>query len=301
MEIVNISLNDIPQINIDTLVLGYFDALHLGHIALINKAKSLSSSIGLMTFSKNPKAVLLDKEVEEINSLEERSAQMASLGVDTLIVLEVNKEVFSLSKEDFITKIIDKINPKNIVCGYDYTYAKNKEGNVETLKALGKFNIYEVKPILNGEGKKISSTYIKELLKDGQIEKVNSYLYKDYSLSSKVVEGNKIGRTINFKTANLDLKNKYVLPKKGVYAGICIYDGKKYKCMINVGKHPTIKELDRDIVEVNILDFNKDIYNEIIKVIFKYKIRDEKKFSSLEELKLELTKNEEETSSLIHL
>ncbi len=301
MKVVHISLNDIPSFNLDTLVLGYFDALHLGHIALINKAKSLSSSIGLMTFSKNPKAVLLDKEVEEINSLKERSAQMASLGVNTLIVLEVNKEVFSLSKEDFITKIIDKINPKNIVCGYDYTYAKNKEGNVETLKALGKFNIYEVKPILNGEGKKISSTYIKELLKDGQIEKVNSYLYEDFSLTSKVVEGNKIGRTINFKTANLDLKNKYVLPKRGVYAGICIYEGNKYKCMINVGIHPTIKELDRDIVEVNILDFNKDIYNETIKVIFKYKIRDEKKFSSLEELKLELTKNKEETSSLIHL
>ncbi len=301
MEVINISLNDIPQIHLDTLVLGYFDALHMGHIALINKAKSLSSSIGLMTFSKNPKAVLLDHDVEEINSLEERTSQLASLGVNTLIILEVNKEVFSLSKEDFITKIIDKINPKNIICGYDYTYAKNKEGNVETLKALGKYNIYEVKPILNGEGKKISSTYIKELLKEGQIEKVNTYLYKDYSLTSKVIEGNKIGRTIGFKTANLDLKNKYVLPKRGVYAGVCEYQNQKYKCMINVGKHPTIKELERDIVEVNILDFNKDIYNETIKVIFKYKIRDEKKFSSLTELKEELIKNAEETNNLIKL
>ncbi len=301
MEVIKISLNDVPSINIDTLILGYFDAFHLGHIALINKAKQISSNIGLMTFDKNPKAVLLNKEVEEINSLEERINIASLLGVSKFIILEINKDVFNISKEEFISKIISKINPKNILCGYDYTYGRNKEGNVDTLKSLNKYNVYEVKPILNGEGIKISSTYIKYLISQGDIKKANSYLYQDYQINGVVQLGNKIGRTIGFKTANIDPKNKYVLPSNGVYAGICLVDGVNYKCMINVGIHPTIKELDHKIIEVHILNFDLDIYGKAISVIFKDKLRDEKKFASLEDLKKELIKNRTQTEELIKL
>ncbi len=301
MEVIKISLNDVPSINIDTLILGYFDAFHLGHIALINKAKQISSNIGLMTFDKNPKAVLLNKEVEEINSLEERINIASLLGVSKFIILEINKDVFNISKEEFISKIISKINPKNILCGYDYTYGRNKEGNVDTLKSLNKYNVYEVKPILNGEGIKISSTYIKYLISQGDIKKANSYLYQDYQINGVVQLGNKIGRTIGFKTANIDPKNKYVLPSNGVYAGICLVDGVNYKCMINVGIHPTIKELDHKIIEVHILNFDLDIYGKTISVIFKDKLRDEKKFASLDDLKKELIKNRTQTEELIKL
>lgn len=301
MEVIKISLNDVPSINIDTLILGYFDAFHLGHIALINKAKQISSNIGLMTFDKNPKAVLLNKEVEEINSLEERINIASLLGVSKFIILEINKDVFNISKEEFISKIISKINPKNILCGYDYTYGRNKEGNVHTLKSLNKYNVYEVKPILNGEGIKISSTYIKYLISQGDIKKANSYLYQDYQINGVVQLGNKIGRTIGFKTANIDPKNKYVLPSNGVYAGICLVDGVNYKCMINVGIHPTIKELDHKIIEVHILNFDLDIYGKTISVIFKDKLRDEKKFASLDDLKKELIKNRTQTEELIKL
>ncbi len=301
MEVIKISLNDVPSINIDTLILGYFDAFHLGHIALINKAKQISSNIGLMTFDKNPKAVLLNKEVEEINSLEERINIASLLGVSKFIILEINKDVFNISKEEFISKIISKINPKNILCGYDYTYGRNKEGNVDTLKSLNKYNVYEVKPILNGKGIKISSTYIKYLISQGDIKKANSYLYQDYQINGVVQLGNKIGRTIGFKTANIDPKNKYVLPSNGVYAGICLVDGVNYKCMINVGIHPTIKELDHKIIEVHILNFDLDIYGKTISVIFKDKLRDEKKFASLDDLKKELIKNRTQTEELIKL
>lgn len=301
MEVIKISLNNIPSIDIDTLILGYFDAFHLGHVALVNKGKQISNNIGLMTFDKNPKSVLLNKDVEEINSLEERINIASLLGVDKFIILEVNQDVFSLSKDDFINMIIDKINPKNIVVGYDYTYGKNKQGNASTLKELNKYNIYEVKPILNGSGIKISSTYIKYLISQGEIAKANSYLYQDFQIKGRVIEGNKIGRTIDFKTANIDPNNKYILPKNGVYAGICVVDNQKYKCMMNVGNHPTINKLNHNIIEVHILNFDQDIYEKEINVIFKTKLRDEKKFNSLDDLKKELSKNKIQTDELIKL
>jgi riboflavin kinase / FMN adenylyltransferase len=301
MEVIKISLNNIPSINIDTLILGYFDAFHLGHVALVNKGKQISNNIGLMTFDKNPKSVLLNKDVEEINSLEERIDIASLLGIDKFIILEINQDIFSLSKDDFINMIIDKINPKNIVVGYDYTYGKNKQGNILTLKELNKYNIYEVKPVLNGSGIKISSTYIKYLISQGEIAKANSYLYQDFQIKGTVIEGNKIGRTIDFKTANIDPNNKYVLPKNGVYAGICVVDNQKYKCMMNVGNHPTINKLNHNIIEVHILNFDQDIYGKEINVIFKTKLRDEKKFDSLDELKKELSKNKIQTDELIKL
>jgi riboflavin kinase / FMN adenylyltransferase len=301
MEVIKIILNNIPSINIDTLILGYFDAFHLGHVALVNKGKQISNNIGLMTFDKNPKSVLLNKDVEEINSLEERINIASLLGIDKFIILEINQDIFSLSKDDFINMIIDKINPKNIVVGYDYTYGKNKQGNVLTLKELNKYNIYEVKPVLNGSGIKISSTYIKYLISQGEIAKANSYLYQDFQIKGTVIEGNKIGRTIDFKTANIDPNNKYVLPKNGVYAGICVIDNQKYKCMMNVGNHPTINKLNHNIIEVHILNFSQDIYGKEINVIFKTKLRDEKKFNSLDDLKKELSKNKIQTDELIKL
>lgn len=285
METIYIELGNIDSIDNLSLCLGYFDAIHLGHIELINKAKGSNNRVGVMTLEPNPKVVFGGKK-KNLNTFEDREEILSSLGVDYFIVLKTDLYVLSLSPKDFIEKVICKLGAKEVICGFDYTFGKNKAGNANVLKSLshGLFDVHIVNEVKNDLNQKISTTLISSLIEEGRVKEANKYLYRPYQIKGIVSKGNRIGNSIGFPTANIELNTSFFLPKKGVYKGRCIIDGKEYISMINVGTHPTIKENDTIILEAHIIDFEKEIYDMNISVIFDYFLREEKKFSSIEEL-----------------
>ena len=275
-----------------TMCLGFFDALHEGHLALIKKAKERSEKVGVLTFSSSPRTLLFNKEEEIINTIEMKEEILASYGVDYLFVLNLSWDILNLDKEEFIEKILIKLNVKNIVCGFDYSFGKKGQGKPSDLINSNLFNVDIIDQVINAKNEKISSTLIHSLIKEGKVEEANVYLTRIYKIKGRVNHGFKVGRTINFKTANIELTDNFNLPKNGVYATKVIIDNKEYLSMTNVGVHPTINELDKPLIETYIFDFNDDIYSKNIDVKFYKMIREEIKFASIEELKNQLLKDE---------
>ena len=282
MEIIRISLNYQVKLDNLSLCLGYFDALHLGHLSLINKAKNLNTKVGVLTMNPNPSS-FFSNDVKEVNSIEDKIEILESVGVDYFIILETNKELLSISKEDFVSKILLPLGVKNIVCGFDYHFGKERSGNPEYLKSRSEFNTYVCEEVLIDDTK-VSTTLIKELLSLGEVKKVNSLLTRDYQIKGKVIQGNSLGHTIGFPTANIALDKSRIYPKNGVYSGYLEVEGKRYLAMINLGIHPTVNKLDYEIAEAHVIDEHLDLYDKEVKIIFKEYIRDEKRFNTLDEL-----------------
>lgn len=267
-----------------SLCLGYFDGIHKGHISLINRAKNSSYKSGLLTL------VNFNKRNEILTSLEDKIDILKKLNIDYLFLLEFNDETKNLTPDEFIKKVILKLNPKEIIVGSDYTFGKNKSGNLESLKKYKEYKLITM-PFIYYNDEKISTTFILKNLELGRIDIVNSCLLNNYSIKAKVVHGKGNGHKFNFPTANLKLEGNYKLPKNGVYKGYTYIDNKKYLSMINVGTHPTISELEKPIIEVHLIDEQIDMYNQHVTIEFISYIRDEKKFSSPDELIKQLTKD----------
>jgi riboflavin kinase/FMN adenylyltransferase len=193
----------------------------------------------------------------------------------------------AMSAMQFKEKVLDNLNCKVVVCGNDFSFARKKEGNIEFLKNNSNYQLKVVDDIyINNQ--KISSTHIRNLLESGSINEANKLLFAPFSITSNVVEGFKIGRTIGFKTANINVNNSCYLLKHGVYFRKIFIEGKAYKTMVNVGINPTINH-DNDLkVEAHILDFNDDVYYKYVKLTFETYYRDEQRFDKLEELKKQL-------------
>ena len=282
MQIIRFKCGD--KLNIQeelSLCLGYFDGLHLGHRKLIKIAQDSNYKSGLLTFDM--KISLSKKSVKHITSLDDKIDILSKLGLDYLFILEFDQEVKNLTPIEFIDKIIKSLNAREIIIGEDYTFGKEAKGNYQTL--IENQGNYVVKRIedLKYDNNKISTSQIISLIKEGKIKTANTLLGKYYTITSKVLNGNKIGRNYEYPTANLSLDG-YICPKLGVYACKIMINDNIYQGMANIGTHPTIYENNVPLLEVNIFDFNNDIYQQDISVSLIDFIREEKTFSSIDEL-----------------
>jgi riboflavin kinase / FMN adenylyltransferase len=281
---------------------GTFDGVHVGHQTLINRVKEIANKTGgetiLITFFPHPRMVLYpdDDTIKLINTQEEKILLLEKYGIDHLLIIPFTKEFSRLSSLDFVRNIlVNKIGTKKLVIGYNHHFGRNREGTFEHLKEFGPlygFDVEEI-PAQDIDNINVSSTKIRQALLSGDITTANNYLGHPYTISGKVVEGDKIGRQIGFPTANIQIAEKYKLvPAKGVYAVDVFVLEKKYKGMLYIGNRPVLNN-NSETIEVNLFDFNENIYHQKINIEFKERIRDEEKFLNLDELKNQLEKDKQ--------
>lgn len=302
--------NDKPEYNKNSvLTVGTFDGIHLGHkkiisdLICIKNEKNLRSVI--VTFEPHPQFILRNKNtsIRLLSTLEEKLAEFEKLGIDLVYILNFTKEFSEIHAEDFFRDyLIGRVGLTDIVFGYDHNFGKNREGNYETLKDFSAKNGITVHKVdeFKINGYKVNSTTIREFLNNGDVEKAVYILGHSYYLTGKVVYGDRRGSTIGFPTANIEPLSEYkLIPKNGVYFVSAEVKGKKYYGMMNIGNRPTIAEGEKIFLEVNIFDFNENIYGETIKIEFLKYLREERKFSSLDELVTQLNKDRETCQELI--
>ena len=275
--------------------LGFFDGVHRGHQILIQKLVELSnktkSKSVILTFQKSPAEYFIEK-VDYITTNGEKEELLSSLGVDYVIGLDFNEEMVRMSAEDYLKNIIRAyFSPKYILSGFNHTFGNAKSGTPKFLKDNEKkygYKYIEIPPVKYGN-EVISSTLIRNYLKAGNIKKANDLLGHKFKISGTVKKGNQIGKTIGFPTANINYPvSKPEIPY-GVYCVEVTCRGKYYKGMLNYGIKPTIDRREKEpVAEVYIIGFDDNIYGENINIFLKDKIRDEKKFASLEELKKQI-------------
>jgi len=301
-------IKDFEPVENAVITIGTFDGVHLGHQAIFKKMKEEAVRIGgktvVITFFPHPRIVLgLDsKNLKFINTQEKKINRIEAAGIDYLVIINFTKEFARLSSEEFLREFVyKKVHPVKVITGYDHHFGKNREGSYDFLLKMGKELGFEVEKVdaVYVQDVKVSSTKIRDFLKAGKIRAANAFLGYEYSITGKVVKGKSIGHDLGFPTANIEVADEYkLIAAVGVYACRVEYMGKTYKGMSNIGYRPTIDEGDLTI-EVNIFDFDKDIYGEEITISFVDRMRDEKKFESLEALKIQLAKDQEHALGLL--
>jgi riboflavin kinase / FMN adenylyltransferase len=287
---------------------GTFDGVHLGHQRIIKRLKEIAKKENgetvLLTFFPHPRMVLFpdDDSLKLINIQEEKIELLEKHGIDHLIIIPFTKEFSRMSSLEYVRNILaNKIGTKKLVIGYNHHFGRNREGSFEHLIEYGTLYGFEVEeiPAQDIDHVNVSSTKIRNALLEGDIKTANAYLGHPYSIRGLVVEGDKLGRKINFPTANINIKDKYkLIPLPGVYAVDVHYGKHAFKGMLNIGKKPTVSDNNETCIEVNIFDFNAEVYGQELVIDFKERIRNEVKFNNLEELKEQLLKDKK-TAELI--
>ncbi len=279
------------------VTLGVFDGVHLGHQEVIKKTINLANERNgesvILTFDRHPKSVLSQTQQSCITSLEHRLVLFEQLGVDISVVLEFEKKISEISAEDFITKILHEwLSAKVIVLGFDCSFGKDRKGNASMVRSYAEkcgFEVVACDP-LDFEGEITSSTTIRKHVIQGNLQKARGMLGRRVSVFGTVVEGSGRGNGLGFPTANLNLHHE-IKPPSGVYATKVFMEGKEFSAITNIGTCPTFEKSahnDEPIVEVHIIDFNESIYGKDMEVQFLYKLREETRFGSVDELKSQL-------------
>ena len=283
----------------DTIVtIGTFDGVHLGHQKIIKKLLELKQKNGgetlLFTFDPHPRKVLFPEQhdLKLITTTQEKCELLKQFGIDNVIIFPFTIEFSKLSAEDYISKIISQtLKTKTLVIGYDHHFGSNREGNIETLKQVSHEYDFDLVEISAQEINQlnVSSTRIRKAIEGGEIEVANDFLGYSFFMSGIVVKGKQLGRTIGYPTANVEIPDAdKIKPKTGVYAVNVIIENKTFKGMLNIGYNPTTDNDKKQKIEVNIFNFEKDIYNQTIKIEFVKHLRNEIKFANLDELKQQL-------------
>lgn len=310
MIIIDKDLKDIKNSN-NYIALGSFDGLHIGHLSLIYKvvelAKKNNGKSMVFTFKNHPRTLINKQNAPKLLMSNDRKVEILEVHkVDIVCLKEFDLEFMKMTPKEFIKSLIFNYNIKGLVVGFNYKFGYKNLGNVELLRELQNeygYELYVMEPCTY-DNQVISSTRIRKSLEDGNVLDASKMLGLPYTLSGEVVHGKKLGRTIGFPTANLKYNENFILPKIGVYYTNIKVNNNIYKGITSVGNNPTVKGTTLT-VETYILDFKQEIYGEQIDISFIKKIRDEKKFNSLEELKDQLIKdksfaiNENVMSSLI--
>lgn len=305
-------INALPKFENAVITIGSFDGVHKGHFYIINQliqeAKRINGTPIVITFFPHPKKIVGDdnRPVLLLNTLEEKSALLKNAGIEHLVVVPFTKVFSELSAEEYVTNfLVSSFHPKIIVTGYDHRFGNNRTGDIKLLEHFSNQYNYVVKEIPEHilQEITISSTTIRNKIAAGEIESANELLGYSYFFSGKVVEGNKIGRTINFPTANLkvDYDNK-LIPPTSVYAVTIEIENnvELYYGMMNIGYRPTIGGIEK-IIEVNIFDFEELIYNQTLKIAVIKKLRTEEKFDGIDQLKNQLSIDKENALQVFHL
>ncbi|HBI80891.1 MAG TPA: riboflavin biosynthesis protein RibF [Bacteroidales bacterium] len=279
------------------LTMGFFDGVHLGHRELVQEVSQSAVTMGLesavLTFWPHPRLVL-HKDPEKLrflNTLNEKAKIIAKMGIDYLIVQEFSKEFFNLDAAEFIKILVNDYKVKYFVVGADHRFGKGGAGNANLLNKLSGEMDFTVKvlPSLKIDGVDISSTKIRDALLSGNLNLANQMLGYPYLITGAVQTGNQIGRKIGFPTANIRPNDPLkLIPKEGVYAVIINVNGSIYKGMLNIGYRPTLETNSKQTIEVNIFDFEEDLYHTGIEIALISRLRDEKRFPSIEHLKEQL-------------
>jgi len=306
--------NSLEQLNINNpvLTIGVFDGVHQGHLSILNRLKMLAKEKNgesvVLTLWPHPR-IVLNKDIETLrllNNIEEKQYLLSKTGIDHLIIIPFTKEFSQLTACEFIEEyLVKKIHVKHLVIGYNHQFGKDRKAGYEFLKDCSEkfgFDIEKLDAKLIDE-ESVSSTKIREFLIDGNLEMAKKYLGYEYFVSGNVVEGNKIGRTIGFPTANIKIPEPWKqIPKDGVYAVRVQFNNGHFIGMLNIGTRPTIEpEMKLKNMEVHIFDFNEKIYNQTVTISFVHRIRDEKKFEGLDELTAQLHKDKEQIQKLFNV
>ena len=289
------NISELSQVTNSIVTIGTFDGVHLGHQKIIKRLVELKHKQGgeivLFTFDPHPRKILFpeQKDLKLITTTLEKCNILKQFGVDHVLVYPFTKEFSKMQAQDYISDIIARgLKTKTLVIGYDHRFGSNREGNIETLKELSKVYNFVVEEIPAQEINQlnVSSTRIRKAIEAGEIQTANDFLGYTFFITGKVVKGKQLGRTIGYPTANVLIEdNDKLIPKIGVYAVNVILNNLSYKGMLNIGTNPTTDADNRVKIEVNIFDFDKDIYGETLKVEFVKWIRNEEKFANLDELK----------------
>tara|TARA_B100001564_G_scaffold76267_1_gene60923 strand:- start:230 stop:1123 length:894 start_codon:yes stop_codon:yes gene_type:complete len=283
----SVNLNEILEANPDVTCIGAFDGVHLGHQALINMAKSISSKYQILTFDPVPKKFF--NNMHKLLSTKDMKVELLSRFSPESIIFLNFEDVKDLIPEDFCNILNNKLNTKSIVVGKDFKFGKNREGDVNFLiKYFGNSNVHVLNDYVVNDSK-ISSTLIKSTINEGKLELANQYLGYSFKLKGKVEHGNRMGHKIGFPTANINVDVNLVTPKFGVYEVDVTKADKTYKGVMNIGNRPTVSNDLKLSYEVHILDFDEDIYGSFLGVEFVSFIRDEIKFDNIEELKNQIS------------
>lgn len=266
------------------VALGVFDGVHHGHINILKAAALQSHRTGgtsvALTFDPHP------QKEESLTSLDHRIRLIAKQGIDVCMVINFNRHFKHISALDFVRKIlVDKIGASHIYIGKNFKFGRNAQGDIDTLKALGRIYNFKVKvfKVIKIHLKAVSSTYIRKLIKDGKLAAAQNLLCRPVTVLGSVMKGSKVGRRLGFPTANIDPHHE-VIPPEGVYAVKILLDNKKYIGVCNIGKRPTFRKKGKVHIEVNLFNFHKNIYGKYIEIEFIKKIRKEKKFPSTADL-----------------
>lgn len=292
------NIEDFKNVNKPIVTVGTFDGVHIGHQRIIKRLKEIADKTKgetvLLTFFPHPRMILFPDShgLKLINTLSEKIALLEQFGLDHLIILPFDKSFSQTEPEDYVKNfLIDKINLHTIVIGYDHQFGKNRKGNLSLLNKLAPKYNFRVEEISAQEIDeiKVSSTKIRHAITNGDIRVATQYLNHNFTLEGKVVEGKRIGRTIGYPTANIEMEFDYkIVPAKGVYVIQSVIDGEQYNGMLNIGNRPTVAKEDNVTIEAHFFDLNKDLYDKTISIVFIEKLRNEMKFNSLDELKNQL-------------
>ena len=286
------------------LALGFFDGIHLGHKEVITTAKKVAEErgykIAVMSFNQHPSVIFKNVDPESIqyvSPLERKKELLKELGVDIFYLVDFTKEFGALSPQEFVDQYIVGLNAKVVVAGFDYTYGKRDIANMELLPkyASNRFEIISIAEQKSDIGK-ISSTAVRDLLLQGEIEKANELLGYDYIMNGVVVHGFGRGsKMLGFPTANIEVSNDTFLLKNGVYIVEMLVEGKWIPGMASIGINPTFDDVHKVTIEVNLLDFDKDIYHLPVRVKWLKYLRPELKFEGIDALIAQLKKDEQDT------
>ncbi len=295
-------LDNLPELHKTVLTIGSFDGLHFGHQKILDRLKQLAKEAEaeslVITFHPHPREVLFpnDDSLRLLSTLEEKKALLEAYGIDNLAVVPFTKEFSRQTPEEYIHAVILRFNPLHIVIGYDHRFGANREGDINLLRSLHSTYGYEVTEISKQqvEDITISSTKIRNALAEGKIETANTLLDRAYSMTGTVVKGKQLGTELGYPTANLQLNHKLkLIPKDGIYVCTVQVNKRRFQGMLYIGKIPTLDGAGNRTIEVNIFDFDEDIYGQEITLNLFCFLREDQKFDGLPALKTQLKQDKE--------
>ena len=302
------STDNLPEFNNAVVTIGTFDGVHVGHQVILDQVSTHARKHGatsvLITFSPHPRKLIFPNEpISILTPLKDKLKLITEIGIEHIVVVPFTKDFASLSAEEYVSDfLVNKINPKTIIIGYDHHFGNDRKGNIQLLNSLKtkyNFEVIEIEAQLI-EDATISSTKIRDAVATGDITTTNDMLGRPYSISGKVIKGNQIGRTINYPTANILLNEReQIIPANGVYAIRAVHKNKVYNGMLNIGYRPTVSNNNKLYIEAHLFDFEQDIYDDELSIDFIQRVRDEQKFSDVNALKEQLSRDKETCEEIL--